>query len=132
LLGALLDALLRRPYFWSALLLLFAVSVVARVLFVGQHLTPADALGLACADHNRSTSPPWPAALGESTIFLLACLAVLMSSMWPSPEATESATAARFVWLPFAELAGGTVDPDTLPLLERLFLGIGLAWLALH
>ena len=132
LLGALLNALLRRPYFWSALLLLFAFSVAARVLFVGQHLTPAEALGLAFALPLIGVLRRFDPRRWESTAFLLACLALLASGSWPDPTATEHGATSTFIWLPFAELAGGTVDPGALPLLERLFFGIGLAWLALH
>jgi hypothetical protein len=73
----------------------------------------------------------------ESTVFILVCIALLASGTWPDPSATDPRTidpnaVSTFVWLPFAELAGGIVDPGALPLLERLFFGIGLAWLALH
>lgn len=132
LLGTLLNALLRRPYFWSALLLLFAVSGAARVLFVGQHLTPAEALGLAFALPVIGVLRRFDPRRWESTAFLLACLALLASGLWPDRSATEHGASATFVWLPFAELAGINVDPGALPLLERLFFGIGLAWLALH
>jgi VanZ family protein len=137
LLGALLNALLRRPYFWSALLLLFSVSAAARVLFVGQHLIPAEALGLALALPVIAVLRRFDPRRWESTVFILVCIALLASGTWPDPSATDPRTidpnaVSTFVWLPFAELAGGIVDPGALPLLERLFFGIGLAWLALH
>lgn len=132
-LGALLHALLRRPYFWSALLTLFMVSVGARLVFVGQHLSPAEALGLAMALPLIATLRRFDPRRWESPAFVLACLALFASGLWPStvyPAAAESGLA--MVWLPFAELAGGLADPGSLPLPERLFFGIGLAWLALH
>lgn len=130
-LGALLNALLRRPYFWSALLLLFGVSVGARLLFVGQHLSPAEGvaflLSLGAIVIMRAINP----ARWASQAFLLACLALFISGLWPATP-TLDVGGAGILWLPFAELAGTQGDPGALPLLERMFLGIGLAWLALQ
>lgn len=127
-LGALLHGLLRRPYFWSGLLGLFACSLAGRLLFVGQHLGPAEVLGMAAAlpliAMLRDPAPLRP----DSRLFVPACLALLIAGLWP----TAGVAGATAVWLPFAELAGGSADPGALPLPERLFLGIGLAWLALN
>jgi VanZ family protein len=130
-LGTLVDTLLRRPYFWSALLTLFAISLGARLLFVGQHLSPAEGialiLSLVVITTLRSINPGrW-----ESRAFVVACGALFLTGVWPSPHPVEMATGG-ILWLPFAELAGVAGDPGALPLLERLFLGVGLAWLALH
>jgi hypothetical protein len=64
-------------------------------------------------------------------VFLPACFALLAAGLSPADAAADAGTAAT-VWLPFAELAGGLADPGSLPLPDRLFLGIGLAWLALN
>lgn len=130
-LGTLLNALLRRPYFWSALLLSFGVSLGARLLFVGQHLSPAEGaalvLSLVTIAVMRNINPGrW-----ASPAFLFACLALFMAGVWPSTQPTVT-SAEGILWLPFAELAGVPGDSGALPLLERLFLGIGLAWLALQ
>lgn len=128
-LGALANALLRRPYFWSGVLSLFSVSLAARLLFVGQHLSPAEASGLLLAIPvivllRRLDPRNW-----ESKLFLLTCAAVFVAGVWPSVESHSAPLEAS--WLPFAELAGTATDPGALALPERLFLGIGLAWLAL-
>ncbi len=130
-LGALLSALLRRPYFWSALLMLFGISAGARLLFVGQHLTPAEGLALVLSLIAIALMRTISTARWESRAFLLACATLFISGVWPS-DASINVAAEGILWLPFAELAGTPGDPGALPLLERLFLGIGLAWLALQ
>lgn len=130
-LGALLNALLRRPYFWSALFLLFGVSLIARLGFVGQHLSPAEGVALLLSilviGLMRKVSP----ARWESNAFLLSCGALFVAGIWPAYDSQGIGTEV-ILWLPFAELAGLRGDPGALPLLERLFLGIGLSWLALQ
>lgn len=132
-LAALLHASLRRPYFWSAVLTLFLSSMIGRLLFVGQHLSPGEvtgAIGALCGVLllRRLDLQLWP-----SRAFAMAALAVFVAGVWPiNPVAAVTLTHGEPIWLPFAELAGLPSDPGALPLLERLFLGIGLAWLAVH
>lgn len=132
-LAALLHALFRRPYFWSALLTLCGISLLCRLLFVGQHLSPSEVLGalgaLMTVGLLRRLDPRgW-----ESRAFVIATAAIFAAGIWPiNAVATATLTPGEPVWLPFAELAAVPGDPGALPLLERLFLGIGLAWLALH
>jgi VanZ family protein len=132
-LAALLHALLRRPFFWSAVLALFVASLVSRLLFVGQHLSPSEVIGaigalLSVLLLRRLDLQLWP-----SRAFAMAALAVFVAGIWPvTPVAAVTLAAPEPIWLPFAELAGLPADPGALPLLERLFLGIGLAWLAVH
>ncbi len=132
-LAALLHALLRRPFFWSAVLALFVASLVSRLLFVGQHLSPSEVIGaigalLSVLLLRRLNLQLWP-----SRAFAMAALAVFVAGIWPvTPVAAVTLAAPEPIWLPFAELAGLPADPGALPLLERLFLGIGLAWLAVH
>ena len=130
-LGTLLNALLRRPYFWSALGLLFGVSVGARLLFVGQHLSPAEGAAFVLSVISIAVMRTISLARWVSQAFLLSCLALFVSGVWPS-SASANISGEGILWLPFAELAGTSGDPGALPLLERLFLGIGLAWLALQ
>lgn len=114
--------------FWSVLLLVTVTSLGLRLLFVGQRLSPDEVLGalvalpaVALIGVGRLRWHPTPA-------FRLACAAVLAAGLWPAagPVPGPSETA----WLPFAELAGAPADGGSLPAIERLFLGIGLAWLA--
>jgi VanZ family protein len=132
-LAALLHALLRRPFFWSVVLALFVASLVSRLLFVGQHLSPSEVIGaigalLSVLLLRRLDLQLWP-----SRAFAMAALAVFVAGIWPvTPVAAVTLAAPEPIWLPFAELAGLPADPGALPLLERLFLGIGLAWLAVH
>jgi len=130
-LGTLVDTLLRRPYFWSALLSLFAVSLGARLLFVGQHLSPAEGVALILSLLVIIFLRSLNRVRWESRAFVVACGALFLAGVWPSIYSIESSTEG-LLWLPFAELAGVVGDPGALPLLERLFLGVGLAWLALH
>lgn len=130
-LGALLHVLLRRAYFWSGLLALVACSIGGRLLFVGQHLSPAEVLALAAAVVLIAALRRWDPRHWDSRVFLPACFALLAAGLSPADAAADAGTAAT-VWLPFAELAGGLADPGSLPLPDRLFLGIGLAWLALN
>jgi VanZ family protein len=130
-LGTLVDTLLRRPYFWSALLSLFAVSLGARLLFVGQHLSPAEGVALILSLLVIIFLRSLNRVRWESRAFVVACGALFLAGVWPSIHSIESSTEG-LLWLPFAELAGVVGDPGALPLLERLFLGVGLAWLALH
>lgn len=118
--------------FWSVLLLATVASVGLRLLFVGQRLSPDEVLGalmalpaVALLGIGRLRWNPTPA-------FRMACLAVLVAGLLPmtvamAPSAPGSTDTA---WLPFAELAGAATDRGSLPAIERLFLGIGLAWLA--
>ena len=129
-LGALANALLRRPFFWSGLLILFGVSIGGRLLFVGQHLSPAEGLALGAALTAIGVLRRLDPRHWESRLFLPACIGLFAAGV--SPVAAAAAGSAATVWLPFAELADGLTDPGALPLPERLFLGIGLAWLALR
>lgn len=131
-LGALVHALLRRPYFWSALLVLFGVSFIARLFFVGQHLSPAEAVALVTALMSITVLRRIDPARWDTRAFLLACIALFIAGVIPFNEVSNTRVSREILWLPFAELAGVSSDPGALPLLERLFLGIGLAWLALH
>jgi hypothetical protein len=114
-------------------LALFVASLVSRLLFVGQHLSPSEVIGaigalLSVLLLRRLDLQLWP-----SRAFAMAALAVFVAGIWPvTPVAAVTLAAPEPIWLPFAELAGLPADPGALPLLERLFLGIGLAWLAVH
>jgi VanZ family protein len=132
-LAALLHALLRRPFFWSAVLALFVASLVSRLLFVGQHLSPSEVIGAIGALLSMLLLRRLDLQLWPSRAFAMAALAVFVAGIWPvTPVAAVTLAAPEPIWLPFAELAGLPADPGALPLLERLFLGIGLAWLAVH
>ena len=127
-LAAGLRAATRWGAFWSLLLTVTLASLGLRLLFVGQRLSPDEVLGALIA-------LPLVALLGvgrlrwdPTPVFRATCLAVLVAGLWPAggtaPGPSDTA------WLPFAELAGAASDPGALPAIERLFLGIGLAWLA--
>lgn len=128
-LAAGLRTALRWRSFWSGLSLAVVASLGLRLLFVGQQLSPDEVLGALLA-------LPLVASLGIGRLrwdptpaFRVACLAVLAAGLWPV-AGTAAAAVDGTAWLPFAGLAGGPVDAGSLPAVERLFLGIGLAWLA--
>lgn len=132
-LAALLHALLRRPHFWSAVLTLFLASLVSRLLFVGQHLSPSELMGAIGALFSVLVLRRLDLQLWQSRAFAMTALAVFVAGVWPvTPTVAVTLAPGEPIWLPFAELAGLPADPGALPLLERLFLGIGLAWLAVH
>jgi len=125
-LAAAIRALAGWRDFWSLLLVTTVASLGLRLLFVGQRLSPDEVAGALLA-------LPLVALLGlgrsrwtPTKVFLTACATTLLAGLIPGPG--EDLAVAS--WLPFAQLAGGAVDGGTLPLMERLFLGIGLAWLA--
>ena len=127
-LAAGLRAAVRWRSFWSALLTTAVASLGLRLLFVGQQLSPDEVLGALVA-------LPAVALLGvgrlrwdPTRVFRVVCIAVSAAGLWPT--AVTVADAGETAWLPFAELAGAASDPGSLPAIERLFLGIGLAWLA--
>lgn len=131
-LAAGLRAVVRWRSFWSVLLTATLASLGLRLLFVGQRLSPDEVLGALVA-------LPAVAILGlgrmrwdPTPVFRAACLAVLAAGLWPIVGSTTVVGATDIAWLPFAELAGAAADPGSLPAIERLFLGIGLAWLAWH
>ena len=112
--------------FWSWLLVTVVASLGVRLLFVGQLLSPDEVAGTLLA-------LPLVALLGigrprwsPTRVFGVACAATLLAGLIPASGQSVGDAA----WLPFAQLAGGAADPGALPLMERLFLGIGLAWLA--
>jgi len=132
-LAALLHALLRRPHFWSAVLTLFLASLVSRLLFVGQHLSPSELMGAVGALFSVLVLRRLDLQLWQSRAFAMTALAVFVAGVWPvTPTVAVTLAPGEPIWLPFAELAGLPADRGALPLLERLFLGIGLAWLAVH
>lgn len=125
-LAAAIRALAGWRDFWSLLLVTTVTSLGLRLLFVGQRLSPDEVAGALLA-------LPLVALLGlgrsrwtPTKVFLTACAMTLLAGLIPGPG--EDLAVAS--WLPFAQLAGGAVDGGALPLMERLFLGIGLAWLA--
>lgn len=130
-LAAGLRAAVRWRFFWSTLLMTTVASLGLRLLFVGQRLSPDEVLGAL-------TALPAVALLGMGRLrwdptpaFRLACLAVLAAGLWPATGMVAAAPGPTDIaWLPFAELAGAARDPGSLSAIERLFLGIGLAWLA--
>lgn len=131
-LSTLLNALLKRPYFWSAMFSLIGIALAGRLLFVGQHLGSDEAAAaiaafLVVAILRRLDPRGW-----DGHAFLLSLLAVFLAGVWPPVSSAALAVTQEMVWLPFGELAGFPADPGALPILERLFLGAGIAWLALN
>jgi hypothetical protein len=106
---------------------LFACSLAGRLLFVGQQLGPRKYLAMALAlpliavlairnryagisaVPSRPASRCWSRVFGRRPEWLARLRSGYRSPNWPA----------------------GLADPGALPLPERLFLGIGLAWLAL-
>ena len=126
-LSSVMRTLFRRETFWALFATLAVVSLGSRLLFVGQTLAPSELLGAALAlpvivwlrgsTHSASRTP----LLG------IVGVALLVSGLAPFQFA---ATSQPFNWMPFAELADGPVDDLYLGGLERLFIAIGIVWIA--
>lgn len=134
ILGSLMRTLMRRESYWPWFISLVVGSLAARLAFVGHHLTPDEVIGCLLALPFVIFARGLPGAEAQRFVFALACTGLLVSGLLPA-SATGAATDATTSWIPFMELAGielngGAGDPGSLPVLERLFLGIGIAWLA--
>ena len=126
-LSAVMRTLFRREIFWPLFLGVIALSLAARLLFVGQTLTPDELIAAALAlpviarlrsrTHSSSRTP----LLG------IVCVALLVSGLAPF---AFSATPQPVSWIPFAGLVDGRVDALYLGTLERLFVVIGVVWIA--
>jgi VanZ family protein len=127
-LAAALRAASRWRHFWSVLLTATVASLGLRLLFVGQQLSPDEVLGALIALPTVALVGMGRLRWDPTRVFRSACLAVLAAGLWPT--AATVVDVSDTAWLPFAELAGAASDPGSLPAIERLFLGIGLAWLA--
>jgi VanZ family protein len=126
-LSSVMRTLFRRETFWTLFATMAAISLGSRLLFVGQTLAPSELLGAALAlpvivrlrrtTHSASRTP----LLG------IIGVALLVAGLAPFDF---SATAQPVTWMPFAELADGRVDDLYLGSLERLFIAIGVVWIA--
>jgi hypothetical protein len=122
-----MRTLFRREIFWPLFLGVIALSLAARLLFVGQTLTPDELIAVALAlpviarlrsrTHSSSRTP----LLG------IVCVALLVSGLAPF---AFSATPQPVSWMPFAGLVDGRVDALYFGTLERLFVAIGVVWIA--
>lgn len=126
IIGALMRALIRRESYWPWLASLLLFSLVSRLLFVGQHLSPDEVFGCLLAIPVIVLTRRLPGTQSQPLIFTFACMGIALAGLWPTSEQTET----LIFWIPFAELIGGAGDPGALTVLERLFIGIGVAWLA--
>jgi VanZ family protein len=126
ILAAAVRALTGWRDFWSWLLVTTVASLGVRLLFVGQRLSPDEVTGALLALPLVALLGLGRARWNPTGLFLAACAAMFLAGLVPTPGGMPGDAA----WLPFAQLAGGATDPGALPLMERLFLGIGLAWLA--
>lgn len=129
-LAGVVHVLWRRESFWPWWIAVMVGSLVSRVLFVGQQLSPDEvcglvgALGVMAVLRSRGQSGLGPGVFG------VLCVLVFVSGVWPVPTAIDLSRSNAVEWLPFGALAGGPIDPGSLPVIEQLFLGLGVAWLA--
>lgn len=130
ILGSLMRTLMRRDSYWPWFISLVIGSLAARLAFVGHHLTPDEVVGCLLALPFVIFARGLSGAQAQRLVFALACSGLLVSGLLPTPNPTGTATDATISWIPFIELTGGAGDPGSLAVLERLFMGIGVAWLA--
>lgn len=120
----------RRESFWPWWIAIMVGSLISRVLFVGQQLSPDEVCGLLGALsvmgllRIRGQSSIGPGVFG------VLCVLILFSGLWPASIAIDFPRPTTVQWMPFGVLAGDPNDPGSLPVIEQLFLGLGIAWLA--
>ena len=126
-LSAVMRTLFRREIFWPLFLGAVAASLAARLLFVGQTLSPDELIAAVLAlpvivRLRRSTH-----SASRTPLLGIICVALLVAGLAPFRFA---ATPQPIAWIPFAELVDGRVDALYLDSLERLFVAIGAVWVA--
>ena len=130
MLAGVVHVLWRRESFWPWWIAIMAGSLISRVLFVGQQLSPDEVCGLLGALGTMGILR----ARGQNGIgpgvFGSLCALIFISGTWPVPIPIDAPHPAVVQWIPFGALAGGAIDPGSLPVIEQLFLGLGIAWLA--
>jgi VanZ family protein len=127
ILSAALRTLVRRESFWSLFALVTGISLAARLLFVGQRLTPDECLGLLLALPVILRLRRRTHATSQAPLFGFICIALLVLGLAPF---TFAGAWGGFSPWPFPTLAGAAGDPFDLALLERLFLAFGAVWVA--
>lgn len=130
ILAALVHALLRREAFWPWFMALIGGSLAARLLFVGQHLSPDEALGVLAALIVSMVLRMSGARPTGIVAFVILCAGFATAGLLPVTLAVDFPRPAPVSWIPFASLANGAIDPGSLPVIEQLFLGLGMAWFA--
>ncbi|MCP5327049.1 MAG: VanZ family protein [Sinobacteraceae bacterium] len=126
-LSAVMRTLFRRETFWPLFGGAILLSLAARLLFVGQTLTPDELIAVALAlpviaylrrrSHSSSRTP----------LFGIVCIALLVAGLAPFAFVAEPQSIS---WIPFGDLVDGRADDLYLSMLERLFVAIGVVWIA--
>jgi VanZ family protein len=127
ILSAALRTLVRRDSFWSLFALVAVASLAARLLFVGQHLTPDECLGLLLALPVILRLRRRTHAASQTPLFGFVCVALLVLGLAPF---SFQGVAGEFALQLVPSAGGGVADPYDFALLERLFLAIGAVWVA--
>lgn len=127
ILSAVMRTLFRREIFWPLFIGMIAVSLGSRLLFVGHTLSPDELIAILLAlpviarlrrrSHSSSRTP----LLG------IVSFALLIAGIAPF---TYVETAQAISWMPFAGSADVRLDELYLGGLERVFVGIGVIWVA--
>jgi VanZ family protein len=125
-LSALVRVMVRREAFWTWFAILGGVALASKLLFVGQKLTPDEVLGGALALPVIAWLRRRPHTASLTPLFGLVCASFVVAGLAPLGFAGPQ---QPFEWPAFAD-QGTAADPGALPTLERVFLGIGAAWVA--
>jgi VanZ family protein len=126
ILGTAVRALVQREYFWRVFTLVVGLSLLCRVVFVGQQMPLGEPLGLLLAlplivvfrdqPYQRAALP-------------LAFLAVLGWHVYGLAPFNFDTAAREFHWLPFAGFMDATRENGYLSFLDKSYLYLGLVWL---
>lgn len=116
-------------FFLVWFLIILASSLVIRLLFIEQHLSLNEIYGalltLPFAGYNLNTN----ITTIHKKFFKLACVGLLLAGLIPL---FFNFQARPFIWQPFWELTMEIQDPHSLPIMERIFLLLGITWLSVH
>lgn len=126
-LSSVMRTLFRRETFWALFATVAAISLGSRLLFVGQTLAPSELLGAALALPVIARLRSRTHSTSRTPLLGIVAVALLVAGLAPFEFA---ATPQPITWMPFAELADGRVDDAYLGSLERLFVAIGVVWIA--
>ena len=125
-LAALVRVLVRREAFWTWFAILAGVAIASKLLFVGQRLAPDEVIGGVLALPVIGWLRRRTHATALTPLLLILCASFAVSALAPLGIAGP---AQPFEWPAFAD-EGPAADPGALPTLERVFLGVGAAWVA--
>jgi glycopeptide antibiotics resistance protein len=122
-----LRALIRENLFWWALIILTSTSLIARLIFLNQHLSVDECLGLIGAFILIVCTIKIPLALLAKPAFHLIWILLLIAALGPF---TFTDNAQSFHWIPFAGFLEAGSEHGYVSFILKLYIYTGTFWLA--